>query len=63
MSHSLVATLPVQSNGAVRLLRSLLTAVHEARARRAQPEIARRADLIASVRRHRVILDARARGG
>ena len=59
MSYSLVATLPVQSGAAARFLRALLSAIYEARARRAQDEIARHADFIRSARRHPGVLDAR----
>ncbi len=60
MSHSLVATLPVQSGRAARFFRFLLSTLCEARARRAREEIARHAALIASAREHRLIADARA---
>ena len=48
MPQSLVATLPIQTGGAVRFFRSLMSALYEARAQRAREEIARHADLIAS---------------
>jgi hypothetical protein len=61
MSRTAVATLPMQSEGARRLLRAFVNAIHEARARRAHQEIARHAGLIDSARRHRLALDARHR--
>ncbi len=60
MFRSLAVNLPMRSEGASRLLRALhvfLKAIHETRARQAQEKIARRADLIESARRRRLVLD------
>jgi DNA-binding MurR/RpiR family transcriptional regulator len=61
MSRSLAITLPMRSEGASNLLRSLLKALQETRAQRARQEIARHAELIQSARRYRITLDARTR--
>jgi hypothetical protein len=61
MLRSLAAPLPLRSGGTIRLLQSLLNAIHEARARRAREEIARHVDLIASARRYRLACDNRLR--
>jgi hypothetical protein len=59
MLRSLAAPLPFRSEGAIGLIHALLNAIGEARAGRARAEIARRAGLIASARKHRLVLDGR----
>lgn len=60
MSQSSVATLFLRSVGAVRLLHSLVNALHGARVQQARGEIARHAELLESALRLRSAREDRA---